>query len=172
MSDRTRGSSDLDEADIELLRRLGAIAEVLDPVPDHVRQTSRALFSLRDPDVELMHAVEVDADRLESVRGTSPTSRMHFFEFGELSVDVELTVPGGFCDVVGRRRRPGRLDVGASVTLDTTAASFTTGLDDDGRFELRHIPTGMCPPLAGAGSPAEGVHALVRGRLTARRPRP
>ena len=51
MSDRTRGSSDLDEADIELLRRLGAIAEVLDPVPDHVRQTSRALFSLRDPDV-------------------------------------------------------------------------------------------------------------------------
>ncbi|HEV7189543.1 MAG TPA: hypothetical protein VGN28_16750 [Blastococcus sp.] len=143
MSDRTRGSSDLDEADIELLRRLGAIAEVLDPVPDHVRQTSRALFSLRDPDVELMRAVEVDADRLESVRGTSPTSRMHFFEFGALSVDVELTVSGGFCDVVGVIADPAG-SMSGSVTIDTTAASFTTGLDDDGRFELRHIPTGMC----------------------------
>ncbi|HEY8306915.1 MAG TPA: hypothetical protein VIG79_09560, partial [Lapillicoccus sp.] len=69
MSDRTRGSSDLDEADIELLRRLGAIAEVLDPVPDHVRQTSRALFSLRDPDADLMEVVALDGDQLEAVRG-------------------------------------------------------------------------------------------------------
>ena len=171
MSDRTRGSSDLDEADIELLRRLGAIAEVLDPVPDHVRQTSRALFSLRDPDVELMRAVEVDADRLESVRGTSPTSRMHFFEFGALSVDVELTVSGGFCDVVG-------------VIADP--AGSMSGLGDhrhDGRVvhdrtrRRRPVraaahPHGDVPSVAGAGFSAEGVHALVRGRLTLRRPRP
>jgi hypothetical protein len=143
MSDRTRGSSDLDEADIELLRRLGAIAEVLDPVPDHVRQTSRALFSLRDPDADLMEVVALDGDQLEAVRGGAPTSRMHFFEFGELSVDVELTVSGGFCDVVGVIADPAG-SMSGSVTIDTTAASFTTGLDDDGRFELRHIPTGMC----------------------------
>jgi hypothetical protein len=143
MTDSTRGPSGLDPADLELLERLGAIAAVVDPVPDHLREMSRALFSLRDPDVELMIAVEVDTDRLESVRGTSPTSRMHFFEFGELSVDVELTVSGGFCDVVGVVADPAG-SVSGSVTLDTTAASFTTGLDDDGRFELRHIPTGMC----------------------------
>jgi len=131
------------EADLRLLERLGAIAEVVDPVPDHVRELSRALFSLRDPDAELMLAVEVEADRLEAVRGTSPTSRMHFFEFGELSVDVELTVSGGFCDVVGVVADPSG-SASRSVTLDTTSASFTTALDDDGRFELRHIPTGMC----------------------------
>src|SRR3954468_6543699 len=101
MSDVPSGRSGLDERDVELLERLGAIARVVDPVPDHVLQMSRALFSLRDPDAELMTAVEVEADRLQAVRGTSPTSRMHFFEFGELSLDVELTVSGGFCDVVG-----------------------------------------------------------------------
>ena len=131
------------EADLRLLERLGAIAEVVDPVPDHVRELSRALFSLRDPDAELMLAVEVEADRLEAVRGTSPTSRMHFFEFGELSVDVELTVSGGFCDVVGVVADPSG-STSRSVTLDTTSASFTTALDDDGRFELRHVPVGMC----------------------------
>ena len=131
------------EADLRLLERLSAIAEVVDPVPDHVRELSRALFSLRDPDAELMLAVEVEADRLEAVRGTSPTSRMHFFEFGELSVDVELTVSGGFCDVVGVVADPNG-SASRSVTLDTTSASFTTALDDDGRFELRHVPVGMC----------------------------
>ena len=142
MSDRTRGSSDLDEADIELLRRLGAIAEVLDPVPDHVRQTSRALFSLRDPDADLMEVVALDGDQLEAVRGGAPTSRMHFFEFGELSVDVELTVTDEFCDVVGVVADPGG-SAGTSLTLDTISASFTTMPDEDGRFEVRQVPTGM-----------------------------
>jgi hypothetical protein len=68
---------------------------------------------------------------------------MHFFEFGELSVDVELTVSGGFCDVVGVVADPSG-SASRSVTLDTTSASFTTALDDDGRFELRHVPVGMC----------------------------
>ena len=142
MSDRTRGSSGLDDADIELLERLGAIAAVVDPVPDHVREMSRALFAFRDPDAELMEVVELDGDRLEAVRGTSPTSRMHFFEFGELSIDVELTVSGEFCEVVGVVADPGGSD-GTSVTLDTVSASFTTVPDAEGRFDLRRVPTGM-----------------------------
>lgn len=142
MSDSSRGGSGLDERDVELLERLGAIAQVVDPVPEHVLEMSRALFSLRDPDAELMMAVELDADRLEAVRGISSTSRMHFFEFGELSIDVELTVSGEFCDVVGVVADPGGCD-GTSVTLDTVSASFTTVPDEDGRFDLRRVPTGM-----------------------------
>ena len=142
MSDRTRGSSGLDDADIELLERLGAIAAVVDPVPDHVLEMSRALFAFRDPDAELMEVVELDGDRLEAVRGTSPTSRMHFFEFGELSIDVELTVSGEFCEVVGVVADPGGSD-GTSVTLDTVSASFTTVPDAEGRFDLRRVPAGM-----------------------------
>ena len=142
MSDRTRGSSGLDDADIELLERLGAIAAVVDPVPDHVLEMSRALFAFRDPDAELMEVVELDGDRLEAVRGTSPTSRMHFFEFGELSIDVELTVSGEFCEVVGVVADPGGSE-GTSVTLDTVSASFTTVPDAEGRFDLRRVPAGM-----------------------------
>ena len=142
MSDRTRGSSGLDDADIELLERLGAIAAVVDPVPDHVLEMSRALFTFRDPDAELMEVVELDGDRLEAVRGTSPTSRMHFFEFGELSVDVELTVSGEFCEVVGVVADPGGSE-GTSVTVDTVSASFTTVPDAEGRFDVRRVPAGM-----------------------------
>jgi hypothetical protein len=142
MSDRMRGSSELDEADIELLERLGGIAQVVDPVPDHVRELSRALFAFRRPDAELMEIVELESDQLEAVRGSAPTSRMHFFEFGELSVDVELTVSGGFCDVVGVVADPGGSD-GTSVTLDTMSASFTTTPDEEGRFDVRRVPAGM-----------------------------
>ena len=142
MSDRTRGSSGLDDADIELLERLGAIAAVVDPVPDHVLEMSRALFAFRDPDAELMEVVELDGDRLEAVRGTSPTSRMHFFEFGELSIDVELTVTGEFCEVVGVVADPGGSE-GTSVTVDTVSASFTTVPDAEGRFDVRRVPAGM-----------------------------
>jgi hypothetical protein len=134
--------SGLDDADIELLERLGAIAAVVDPVPDHVLEMSRALFAFRDPDAELMEVVELDGDRLEAVRGASPTSRMHFFEFGELSIDVELTVSGEFCEVVGVVADPGGSD-GTSVTLDTVSASFTTVPDAEGRFDLRRVPAGM-----------------------------
>jgi hypothetical protein len=142
MSDRRRRSADFEEADIELLERLGAIADLIDPVPDHIREMSRALFAFRDPDAELMRVVELEGDQLAAVRGSAPTSRMHFFEFGELSLDLELTVSGGFCDVVGMVTHPGD-PAGASVTLDTLGASFTTAPDEDGRFEFRRVPVGM-----------------------------
>jgi hypothetical protein len=142
MSDRWRGSADLEEADIELLERLGAIADIVDPVPDHVREMGRALFAFRDPDAELMQVVELDGDRLEAVRGSAPTSRLHFFEFGELSLDLELTVSAGFYDVVGVLEDPDRTGV-ASVTLETMSAAYTTLPDEDGRLEVRHVPSGM-----------------------------
>ena len=142
MSDRRRHSADLEEADIELLERLGAIADVIDPVPDHIREMSRALFAFRDPDAELMKVVELDEDRLEAVRGPSPTSRMHFFEFGELSIDVELTTSGEFCEVIGVVADSAGSE-GTSVTLDTVSASFTTVPDAEGRFDVRRVPTGM-----------------------------
>ena len=142
MSDRPRGSFGLDDADLELLDRLSTIASVVDPVPDHVREMSRALFAFRNVDAELMEVVELDGDRLEAVRGGAPTSRMHFFEFGELSLDVELTMTGGFCEVVGVVADPGG-SAGTSVTVDTMGASFTTMPDEDGRFAVRNVPEGM-----------------------------
>jgi hypothetical protein len=103
---------------------------------------SRALFAFRDPDAELMEVVELDGDRLEAVRGASPTSRMHFFEFGELSLDVEITSTEMFCQVVGLVADSGGT-ADTVVTLETISASFTTTPDADGRFDFRQVPVGM-----------------------------
>lgn len=132
---------EIGDADVQLIERLAAIVDTLDPVPPHVRDMGPALFALRDLDTELMEAIEVDTG-LEAIRGTAPTSRMHFFEFGQVSLDVELTTTAGFCDVVGAVADPGT-HVDTSVTLQTTSASFTNTLDGDGRFEMRRVPVGM-----------------------------
>ncbi len=128
--------------DVSLLERLGGIVDVIDPVPDHVLTAGRALFSFRDPDAELMEAVAVDSGQLEAVRGTAPTSRMHFFEFGDLSIDVEVTMAGAFGGLVGVVADRAGV-AGTSITVETPSASFTTEPEPDGRFEVRQIPAGL-----------------------------
>ena len=114
MSDRWRGSADLEEADIRLLERLGAIAEIVDPVPDHVREMSRALFAFRDPDVELMQVVELEGGQLEAVRGSTTVTDVResprWFtwpsagsdEPGETGVLVDVHIPAASVEA----RRP------------------------------------------------------------------
>ncbi len=133
--------------DVELLERLGAIVGVIDPVPHDVLELSRALFTFRDPDAELMETVAADSPELSAVRGGGgggggATSRLHFFEFGELSIDVELTCKGAFCGVLGVVVAPGGA-VGRGVTLETTAASFTCDVQPEGRFTFDAVPPGM-----------------------------
>jgi hypothetical protein len=141
MTERPSRTRRGDRADAALLSRLSAIVDVLDPVPDHVREIGPALFGFRNPDAALMELVEVDASSA-AVRGTSPSSRLHFFQFGEFSIDIELTSSGAFCDVVGVVADPAGTE-NVSMTLETTSASFTTASDADGRFEIRQVPTGM-----------------------------
>ncbi len=131
------------DADADLLQQLGLIVDVVDPVPDGVIATGKALFALRDVDAELMQVVETDA--LESaVRGPS-ASRMHFFELGDLSLDVELTIGDPFAEVLGAvvltSGEP--VPTGCTVVLETTSASYSTGVEPDGRFTLTHVPLGL-----------------------------
>ena len=128
-------------ADVELLERLGAIVGVIDPVPQDVLELSRALFTFRDPDAELMETVAADSPQLSAVRGGA-TSRLHFFEFGELSIDVELNCKEAFCGVLGVVVAPGGA-VTRGVTLETTSASFTCDVQPDGRFTFDAVPPGM-----------------------------
>ncbi len=134
--------------DDALLARLGALADVVDPVPDHVQAAARGLFAFRDPDAELLRAVAVDSDRLEAVRGTAPTSRMHFFELDDLSLDIEVTVTEGVCGLVGVMAEPSDSaeaadPQGSSVTVDTPSAAFTTTPDPEGRFMVDGVPKGI-----------------------------
>ena len=59
--------------DAALLERLGAIARVVDPVPDHVIELGKAAFGFRDPDHELMQLVSrpIDAGLVRSGSATA-----------------------------------------------------------------------------------------------------
>lgn len=127
--------------DLRLLERLGAIADVVDPVPEEVLALGRAVFAFRDPDAQLL-ALVPDGPDLAAVRGSATTSRLHFFEFGELSVDVEMTTRGPFMRVLGVVADPGGT-VSRSVTLESGAASFTAEIDAGGRFGFEQVPTGL-----------------------------
>lgn len=133
----------LPDDDERLLQRLATIADLVDPVPDHVLAAGRALYAFRDPDAELLTALAVDTDRLEAVRGTAPTSRMHFFEVGDLSIDLEVVNEGGLCALVGVLDAPDADPTGSSVTVDTPSAAFTTAPDPDGRFTVTGVPRGV-----------------------------
>ena len=63
MNDQT-----VDPADAELLRRLGAIAESVDPAPELVRELGRAALSFRRPDSELADLVADSAEQPLTVR--------------------------------------------------------------------------------------------------------
>lgn len=149
---RTHG---MHPVDVRMLVQLGAIVEVVDPVPPELVAMGRALFAFRDPDAALMEAVGTELDlsaptalsipsALSAVRSGWP-SRMHFFEFDQVSLDVELGVDDLFCSVLGAvTTADGDAIVeGWSVVLETTGASYTSVVAGDGRFDFPRVPLGM-----------------------------
>jgi len=133
----------VDDADAALLRQLGTIVDVVDPVPDDVIATGKALFAFRDVETELMGVV--DTQGLDSaVRGPS-SSRLHFFELGDVSLDVELSIGDPFTEVLGAvvLTSGDPVPTGWSMVLETTSASYSTGVEPDGRFTLTHVPLGL-----------------------------
>ncbi|MEO7059777.1 MAG: carboxypeptidase regulatory-like domain-containing protein [Lapillicoccus sp.] len=130
--------------DAEMLARLGAIVDVVDPVPPQLVEMGRALFAFRDPDAELMHVVDTADLAGTAVRSGWP-SRMHFFEFDEVSLDVELTVSDTFCAVLGAVTTASGAEVpaGWSIVVETPSATYTAPVAEEGRFELARVPLGM-----------------------------
>ena len=136
--------------DAQMLEQLGAIVAVVDPVPPELLQMGRALFAFRDPDAAVMDPVELggldelDGSVLSAVRSGWP-SRMHFFEFDEVSLDVELTVGETFGAVLGAvtTATGDAVPPGWSVVLETTSATWTSAVAGDGRFAFARVPLGM-----------------------------
>jgi hypothetical protein len=133
-------ASELHPDDAALLERLGDIAAVVDPVPEDVVEAGKVAFRLYRPDVDVMALVS--ESNLAAVRAASPTSHMHFFELGSVSMDVEVTLRDGFCSIVGVVAD----SAGAhqyAVTLETASATFSTTPDDGGRFDLVRVPEAL-----------------------------
>ena len=130
--------------DARMLEQLGAIVAVIDPVPAELVEMGRQLFAFRDPDAAVMAAVGIDEMAVSAVRSGWP-SRMHFFEFEEVSLDVELTVGDAFCAVLGvvTTTTGDAVPPGWSVVLETTSATCSSAVGEDGRFEFARVPLGM-----------------------------
>ena len=138
-----RADHEIHPADADLLTRLGAIAAVVDPVPEALVAMGKGLFAFRDPDAALMEIVETLAVR-EGTAG-EPASRMHFFEFDDVSLDVEITVGPHFCDILGVvvTAGGGPVPQGWRLVAETTSARFSAAVEADGRFSLTRVPQGM-----------------------------
>ena len=137
----------LHPADVALLRRLGTLVDVIDPVPESVVATGKGLFAFRDPDAALMEAVDTAVLPGSAVRGGWP-SRVHFFEFDggtPVSLDVELTVSDRSCEVLGTvtPSAGGPVPSGWTVVLETTGTRVVAEVEPDGRFVVEAVPLGM-----------------------------
>lgn len=135
-------ADEVNAQDAALLERLGAIARVVDPVPDHVIELGKAAFAFRDPDHELMQLVSRPVDAT-LVRSSSATSHLHFFEHGDLTIDLEVTVRGAFASIVGvvDVTDPSGLE-GLTVAVETADSSSAPELVE-GRFTVNRLPVGL-----------------------------
>lgn len=133
-----------DEPSVEdraLLHELRRVIEVVDPVPRAVVELGKAAYELRSLDDQLMRLVEMSGDLSAAVR-SSATSRMHFFELGPVSIDVDVRASVDHASVVGVVVDPDGA-AGSRVTVSTPTSSVTVEADDAGRFEVSQLPAGL-----------------------------
>ncbi|GAA1881272.1 hypothetical protein [Lapillicoccus jejuensis] len=152
---RRAGGPDLHPADAALLARLGAVVDVVDPVPADVVAAGRELFALRDPGAALMELVEVD-DAAAAVRGAAVASpsRIHFFELGtppdDLALDVQVEVDGGAVEgprvtVLGvlLLGSGDPVPAGWSLAVQTARGSHPAVVGSDGGFRVGGLAPGL-----------------------------
>ncbi len=126
--------------DDPLFRRLRAVAEQADPVPDFVLEAGRAAFLMRRIDAELAELVmdsAVDAGSV-LVRGPGDDQvRMLSFETDRVSIDIQVTTAAGARTLLV-------VVEGASgeVTIETAAGTSTATIDAHGRFSVAGVPAG------------------------------
>ena len=127
--------------DRALLAELRRVLEIVDPVPPSVVELGKAAYALRSLDDELMLLVELAAEPAGAVRSAA-TSRMHFFELGPVSIDIDVRTSGDEVSVVGVVVDADGVD-GARVTVSTPSSSVTAEIDDAGRFEVSNLSSGL-----------------------------
>jgi hypothetical protein len=139
-------TTDLHPDDIALLERLGAIAEIVDPVPEEVLALGRAAFALHHADVALMRMATEElagADLRTAASAARGTSRLHVFEHGGVSLELDVTSKGDFARILGVVVDESGAPVeDMRVVLETASTSRTVDLEDE-RFTFERVPLGL-----------------------------
>jgi len=136
---------ELHPADEDMLDRLRAIADLVDPVPEDVIELGKAAFALHHADAILMTMAmdELSGADVRAARGDQGSSRLHVFEHGSVSIEVEVTSRADFARAIGvvdDREHPDL--AGYRLTLETRSSSTTVDLEG-GRFTFERVPLGL-----------------------------
>lgn len=127
--------------DAKLLRRISAMFDHHDPVPDAVTNAARSAFAWRDLDAQL--AQLIDAEQLVgSATRAHGEHRLLTFEAPGVTVAIEAT------EINGARKLIGQLVPSGAhhIALETAAQSgqqLTAPVDHLGRFTLQAVPAGL-----------------------------
>lgn len=145
-----------------LLRRLGAAARAVDPVPELVRELGRAAYDMRLLDEELATLVQDSlTDQLAGARTLATSTRLLAFDSDGVEIDVEVQRTGRTLTLVGQML-PGPTEPGAQARLQTADGErLHAPIDDDGCFQF----TGVPPVLFRLWFARAGSRPIVTGWL-------
>jgi hypothetical protein len=123
--------------DAEVLAAIARAHDLLDPVPEFVREAARAAFAWRDPAAILAELRTDDARSEAGLRGVGGPRRL-LFAAGDQTVDLEVHEHGT------RRRVLGQLIPTAPGLLRALVGDLEgdVPLDVLGRFMLDDLPSG------------------------------
>lgn len=127
--------------DTKLLRRISAMFDHHDPVPDAVMAAARSAFAWRDLDAQLAQLIDEELLVGASTR-THGEHRLLTFEAPGVTVAIEAT------EINGARKLIGQLVPSGAhhIALETAAQSgqqLTAPVDHLGRFTLSAVPAGL-----------------------------
>lgn len=127
--------------DAKLLRRISAMFDHHDPVPDAVTVAARSAFAWRDLDVQL--AQLIDAEQLVgSATRAHGEHRLLTFEAPGVTVAIEATEINGARKLIGQLVPSGAHHI-ALETVTQTGQQLTAPVDHLGRFTLSAVPAGL-----------------------------
>lgn len=127
------------DTDAELLARLRAAAEQLDPPPSDLAE--RVIAAIAMADISREYALLTLIDNAEAaVRGSDGETTTLQFSDGSASILLHVSHTER-----GRRRVDGWVDAGAvEVHLTQDDRTLTTTPDDQGRFAFEDVAPGLC----------------------------
>lgn len=127
--------------DSKLLRRISAMFDHVDPVPDAVATAARSAFGWRDMDAQL--AELIDAEQLVgSATRAHGEHRLLTFEAPGVTVAIEATEINGARKLIGQLVPSGPHHI-ALETAVQSGQQLTAPVDHLGRFTLTAVPAGL-----------------------------
>ena len=132
-------------SDDDLLAQLRRVAADIDPVPESLEESARALFELRRLDVELLALLSdslVDADPATTRAAESPREVTFAALDGSVEVGLSVQASGHRRHVMGQLVEAGGSAVSRVLRVRSAEGEHEVPVDRSGLFAARDLPPG------------------------------